>query len=401
MCSAAQRLMAVLRDVHGTYCSIPILITALCVDVGDAVSTVSLFKSGWLPVFGWSQVILTICTALTTLALAWLPVHGAILMGGIWFVTAFLPPLAFTVSPFLVVNVAFTLAVLATRHAIMAMVLLTVDAAALTGIYTLCGDLHLDVDFGWSMILCFYAIVMILLAVMAIAQYRVQAEKLRSQKREQRNRMHLVEELHDDISNRLSNVSLWLEHRAASETDEPYRNDLFRIRHDVDEILSRTRTIVSLLRRDADVDQGITIHPQHESWLPAVQQILAREQNRLEQLGLSGTMLVADTTALILSREQTDLLMSFLHELCTDIGRYADMTGGYVLSVQERDSAVVISVCDTPRHTDGSRPASNSTGWGLMHYADEISRLGGTMSVEQPDGQWSLVAHIPVSQTDV
>lgn len=405
--------------------SMPILLIASMIATFNIIDTARLMVGPWATVFGPRQALVSIVIVILTISLAWMPIHGALAIVSVWIIAACIPPTAFTVSMSLTLNLLLTISLIAIWNAAATMALVTVGMLATAGIGVAHGDLHLENGYGWLLLLLLVAGANFPLMIMALMQHHAQIEKIHDRERERRRRLRVIVGLHDDVANRLSNLSLRLDreinrgtsantsigsgNRSLSPNDatnssvssdsSPVLRDMLQ---EVDAALASTRRIVSLLRDEASqnqsdipVDNAASRH--RTSWPHDLRRTLEHEQRRLEELGIHGTMLIDGTLSRHMSRRTMATLLPFLRELCANVGKYADRDKGYVLSLQEKDSMIVVSLCDVPRQNDSaSNNASASTGIGIAHHAAVFERLGGDIRVTQTKDQWSLVATLPV-----
>ncbi|WP_169171096.1 sensor histidine kinase [Bifidobacterium oedipodis] len=369
------------------------------------MGTIALMRGEWSAVFGPAPALLTILTIVTTIAMAWSPRNGAIAIACIWTIAACLPPTAFCVSPMLIINLLFACAVLSASDALLAMAAITIGSLAMACFGTLSGNLHLDTYFGWAMLAIALTGLDLILLIVAITQHRIRTERARMRETEQHHRMCIVTELHDEVATRLSNLTLRLEHDievSGNISAEAARTEYGNIRQEVNETLAYTRRIVSLLR-DSNAQQSGNgnVSESNRLWLERVRQTMTQQSDRLASLGLTGTILIEDATAHELPTSVADLAVGLINELCANIGKYADRDHGYIVSVQDKPDAIVISTCNTPRFTANAVCSDGkSTGLGLSYYATALERLGGRLDINSGGGQWSVVARIPVSYSN-
>ena len=372
----------------------------------NIIDTARLMVGPWATVFGPLQALVSIVIVILTISLAWMPIHGSLAIVSVWIIAACIPPTAFTVSMSLTLNLLLAISLIAIWNAAATMALVTVDILATAGIGVAHGDLHLENGYGWLLLLLLVAGMNFPLMIMALMQHHAQIEKIHDRERERRRRLRVIVGLHDDVANRLSNLSLRLDRELNHETHGDMSNDsaqaLRDMMQEVNAALASTRQIVSLLRDEASPDQSAIPAdddaPWHRApWSHNLRRTMEYERRRLEGLGIHGTMLIDDMLSRHMSRRTMATLLPFLRELCANVGKYADRNKGYVLSLQEKDSMIVVSLCDVPRQNDSaSNNASASTGIGIAHHAAAFERLGGDIRVTQTKDQWSLVATLPV-----
>ena len=378
----------------------PILVCATLITIADVAGTIALMRGEWSAVFGPAPALLTVITIVTTIAMAWSPRNGAIAIACIWTIAACLPPTAFCVSPMLIINLLFACAVLSASDALLAMAAITIGSLAMACFGTLSGNLHLDTYFGWAMLAILLTGLDLILLIVAIMQHHIRAERARMHETEQRHRMRIVAELHDEVATRLSNLTLRLEHdieTSRNSSADAARTEYRTICQEVNETLAYTRRIVSLLHDDNAQQPGNgNASESNRWWLERVRQTMVQQSNRLASLGLTGTILVEDATAHELPASVADLAVALINELCANIGKYADRDHGYIVSVQDKPDAIVISTCNTPRFTANEVCSDDkSTGLGLSYYTQALERLGGGLDVDSAEYQWSVVARIP------
>lgn len=386
--------------------SVSMLLIASVIAAFNIIDTARLLVGPWSAVFGPCQTLVSIVVVILTFSLAWMPIHGSLAIVGVWLLAACIPPTAFTVSMSLTLNLLLAVSLLAVWNAAATMALVTVSMLATAGIGIAHGDLHLENGYGWLLLLLLVAGVNFPLMIMALMQRHAQIEKIHDRERDRHRRMRVIVGLHDDVANRLSNLSLRLDRELNHETHGDVSNDsaqaLRDMMQEVNAALASTRRIVSLLRDEASPDQPAIPVDDDAPWHRAprshnLRRTMEYERRRLEGLGIHGTMLIDDTLSRHMSRGTMAALLPFLRELCANVGKYADRDKGYVLSLQEKGGIIVVSLCDVPRQNDSaSNNASASTGIGITHHAAVFERLGGDIKVTQTMDQWSLVATLPV-----
>ncbi|KAB7789696.1 sensor histidine kinase [Bifidobacterium leontopitheci] len=399
----------------------------------NAADTITLLNRGWF-VFASTQdaasitlgLAMTAIIAATTLAVAWFPRQAALATCALWFTLACMPTLIFSMSWTLALDMLFAMVVvmrgsLLTGQLIMDACLL---APMISG--TIGGLLHLDyADLTlFAVILGCLNIVMSIIEA-AAAKRRRERQRLENEQRQRQE--EIVHQLHDDVANRLSYTLLRMEHdddtTVSGLADEHSRAELDELADEVRKALASTRQAVNILsgrsaadertsRRDrmSDFDGGGSVGAVSDiadeiapkAALDRLSGVVSDERRRLERLGITGLAVLPTSFAAGVGRRTLETTEALLRECFANIAKHAEPEGGYVLAVAVRPAGMVVSLSDTPAqagdaaHTHDGR----STGKGLDHYRRLLEDGGGSLTIADEDGQWTMTAIIPQTLSD-
>ena len=420
----------------------PLLMTAaVLITVCNLTDTGRLLARGWFSLddpryalMGVCSLVGTACLAVATPFIGWMPYRAARAVCGIWLVMSCLPASLFTSSWTLALDILFALVVTAHGNVLAGQV--AVDLCVLLPLIT--GTIA-DVVHPYYMMVVMCAIIMVCLnavmAIIAAAAMRRRRDRDRWERDQRLRREQVVHQLHDDVANRLSYVLLRLQHDARDDQGDQDgrtasrggvrdgRDDEELIR-DVRSALRSTRQAVRVLSEGADAggphdsDAGAKVGVSAEGSVEdvaanvtwgALHAMVMRESARLERIGCNGTVVMPRTAPLGFEHADLTVVAAFLRECYANIAKHADPARGYALAVSGRAEGVVVSLADTSnradvhdtdrdRHADAEVGASTetpSTGRGLAYYRGLAERCGGSLTIEEDTGEWSLTALFP------
>lgn len=231
--------------------------------------------------------------------------------------------------------------------------------------------------------------------------------RIRERRRVTQRNQAVVAQLHDRVCNTLSYLIcaiddgvLRVEHSGAEGLD----ND--GLRTTLEDALRDSRAAIALIRRNGDDDgdrQRCTDSHGEERRFPwsfvkgeTTLAYAARNlQRRLGTAGVSGDVFVDPAVDAMVDKGTCQLVVGFLEELFGDIDKYADRTARYVVSIGVRSGNVCVDASDVTRPDRSFDVDSLSAGSGLAHYRAMAERRGGTLTVTEIDGIWSLHSSWP------
>ena len=401
-------------------------VVAVLIAVANLVDTGNLLMNGWFSLddpryalMGVCSLVGTACLAVATPFIGWMPYRAARVVCGIWLVMSCLPASLFTSTWTLMLNVL--LAIVVTAHGNVLAGQIAFDLCVLTPLVT--GSIADVVHPDYLMVVLCAFIMVCLNAVMAVivaASARRRRERDQWERDQRLRRDQVVHQLHDDVANRLSYVLLRLQR---DERDDRGGRDGGRLDRDQEMVqdvrgaLDSTRRAVHVLSGNEGVDVagagvGDPADPSgasgasggsvcgETSW-DVLRALVTTETARLERIGFTGAVVMPQSVPAGLERADLTVVASFLKECFANIAKHADPERGYALAVSGRAEGVVVSLADTPKRAgahgaDRDRPAEGaSTGRGLAYYRDFAERRGGSLTIEEDAGNWSLTALFP------
>ena len=215
-----------------------------------------------------------------------------------------------------------------------------------------------------------------------------------------RNQM-IVDQLHDHVCNTLAYLICAIDDDMM-DIEPKSGSGLNRsaVRGLLEEALCDSREAITLVRRNAQDDGSRT---RRSSAAPAVYadgpslvQTVTALRRRLSLAGVEGDALVDESTDLLTDADTAELAVAFLRELFDDIGKYADRSSRYMVCVAVRSGVLTIDASDVVRL--GRREGPLSGGAGLRRYRQAAERIGGSLTVTEQDGIWSLTSTWPVRE---
>lgn len=178
---------------------------------------------------------------------------------------------------------------------------------------------------------------------------------------------------------------------------------------------------------------GPTYSNKHE-FVQRIRDIVAAGDCRLSELGCNGQSIVsvaasvAEDELILTNRRFSDIIDGFLEELYGNIIKHADLTCGYVITVNIGLDAVHIACTDTPRKRNATESGSNTvettvsnpdkpqvsehahekcdsevrslfsaSGTGLNRYRNLLEEHNGVLHITAQDAEWTLSAIMPYS----
>lgn len=241
-----------------------------------------------------------------------------------------------------------------------------------------------------------------LLAACVGAALNGQYERLRERDRRRmmrRDRM-IVDQLHDHVCNTLAYLVCAMDDGMLNvEATSGSGLDRAGVRELLEDALCDARMAITLMRRNAQDDggfpaRGATAVPVRAD-SPSLAQTATALQRRLSMAGVNGDVFVDELTDLLSDADTARLAASFMRELFGDIGKYADRSSRYMVCVAVRSDVLTIDASNVVR-SDRNRDGPLSGGSGLQRYRQAVERLGGSLTVVEQDGIWSLASAWPV-----
>lgn len=207
---------------------------------------------------------------------------------------------------------------------------------------------------------------------------------------DRRQRERIALELHDVVCNdlcyalRLLDVSGQFTETDKRRLEDSLQNALQATRHSVNILHGAETAVCEKTFRTEQNDETVVLD---------IAEILRKGQSRLEQLGISGVLVIEPDDLRKVSAAQTHVsaITGFIAELFGNILKHADPDHPYTLTAALQGASLVIAASDVPSPT-----ASGSTGIGLETYAAIIQRIGGALSVSQEENLWAMEAEIPL-----
>ena len=242
-----------------------------------------------------------------------------------------------------------------------------------------------------------------LLAAYAGAALGGQYDRLRERDRcrmARRNQM-IVDQLHDHVCNTLAYLICAIDDDMM-DIEPKSGSGLNRsaVRGLLEEALCDSREAITLVRRNAQDDDSRTRRfsaaPAVYADGPSLVQTVTALRRRLSLAGVEGDAFVDESTDLLTDADTAELAVAFLRELFDDIGKYADRSSRYMVCVAVRSGVLTIDASDVVRL--GRREGPLSGGAGLRRYRQAAERIGGSLTVTEQDGIWSLTSAWPVRE---
>ncbi|MBT1173088.1 hypothetical protein JS528_06930 [Bifidobacterium sp. MA2] len=237
---------------------------------------------------------------------------------------------------------------------------------------------------------------------------------------ETRKNMRIARELHDHTTNDLSDIILLINRNSSDDgygeetVPQPTHaiewEDLTTIRNIAFDALHHTREVIHTLEqapnppcptsRCSTISDDPSSHhaTEHGEDIPLEAQI-QRHKQRLERLGYHGeVILLGEFDAL--QGAFRPVIRDFLRELFANIVKHADPSKEYTLMISVADWQCVIDMSDFPSVQLSPEPHDHGPDHigmhsGLNRYRDIISRMGGTLTIND-DSPWTLHASIPI-----
>lgn len=141
----------------------------------------------------------------------------------------------------------------------------------------------------------------------------------------------------------------------------------------------------------------------NDSLAKLISQVCASGDDRLQRLGFQGAAVVQLDSDLCGGGgclDEASAIADLIGELYTNIGKYADRSSPYYLTVTSEDSALVIvqsngiSLCANDGAAEHARRPSGLQ-QGLALHRKQIESAGGVMNSSVEDNEWTLYIRIP------
>ena len=266
-------------------------------------------------------------------------------------------------------------------------------------------DMSSSTDLGgsyWETIIGTCAILLMCAFAGVAWAYRIDvaaAEREREILRYRLANVDLANQLHNSLCNDLVYIVFSSSHALEQKSGgEDVQYDLCEIGKTARIALEKTRTVISKLENmvmpEDDAVQGVvgdtTVGTPPEP--VDIMLLIGEYDHRLQQLGFAGGTVVPPKLRLPSDCETGRVFYETVTEIYTNILKYADPEGGYVVSVCIDNDGLNISAANTVRN-DPDRQLSHGTG--LQRCKSAVESLGGRFSSSTQYGHWSCVVTIP------
>ena len=217
--------------------------------------------------------------------------------------------------------------------------------------------------------------------------------------RMRRQREGAARTIHDYVSNDLAYMILRLDQDIASGRAVDAAG-LGELRAVAAKALGHTHEVIALIEGPDGLERAGTGRPggadADDDEAAGLRALCDRHEARLRTLGFDGQTIVTVHPDARLGLLRRELIGDLLEELYGNIGKHADPSGGYVVTVRVGIDGVDIAVADTA--AAGASDPGLSAGTGLRRCRERVERLGGTLRVTAgDDGEWLMAVTVPVS----
>lgn len=269
------------------------------------------------------------------------------------------------------------LVILSNLHLIQAIVLASINTTSLA-IF-----IYKNSILPWSTLFNFLTLYLsaILLGRMVLWHNKTLANRLQQEK-EKEQRM-IAATIHNEIANGISVAILQLE------TDNYSTKEISK---ELKTVLSKIHNVIHVLEQPRDpssIIQGIYTKDERQE----IKQLCIQKDTLLHSLGLRGrTVIQLDEDSI--NSNTKHLLTQILYEAYTNIGKYADRSRGYIISVFTQAGQIHITATNVIQDHTGDL----SGNYGLQQLQSQITDSGGLLQygpVDSTSREWQLLAIIP------
>lgn len=196
----------------------------------------------------------------------------------------------------------------------------------------------------------------------------------------------IARDLHDRACNNISYLIQRTNMYLAAKDPAPINeNDIEEYRNILRQTLDQLRTGIHALESSS------------EHFTPPLPSqstnVILEQESRLASVGLKGHTIYDKYSLSSLPTRMDIFIASLLNELYSNTLKYADPTGGYSASIIIANGTLTISFSNKIKV-----PNDIKTGTGIAYYEDAIKSAGGSCSVENYMGIWSIHLEIPVNE---
>ncbi|KAA8820182.1 hypothetical protein [Bifidobacterium vespertilionis] len=208
----------------------------------------------------------------------------------------------------------------------------------------------------------------------------------------------LADQLHNSLCNDLVYIVYSASHALEREKEgRGAQYDLCQIKETARSALGKTRTVISKLESDETAKtrdtqtSAINISASQSKSLD-ITPLIEEYDQRLRRLGFQGGTVAPPNLRFPVDPELGCVLHETITEIYTNILKYADPQGGYVVSVQVDNDSLRISAANTIR--DDPDPQL-SQGTGMQRCKMAVESLGGQFLSSRQYGHWNCAVTIP------
>ncbi|KAA8818848.1 sensor histidine kinase [Bifidobacterium vespertilionis] len=228
-----------------------------------------------------------------------------------------------------------------------------------------------------------------------------QLAALRQRERQRTLKDRIERTLHDSTANTIVYALSLVDGLKAGHTRDGDRYDATL--DDLDATLRRTltqvRDVIDLMEAPDDPSSDAAMITVPSDATDRLRAAADRMRGHLDRLGFDVELLFDDGNApsdgAMLSG-RLELIEGLLHELEGNVIKHADPHGMVTVSIVVNVADATISLADDPRtQPSSSQPSLPSGGTGLSRYQRLIEETGGSFSLREDNGVWSMTATIP------
>lgn len=221
-----------------------------------------------------------------------------------------------------------------------------------------------------------------------LADEREHAQTLRELEYDRQERqLRIAATMHDAVAGRLANIIMRTDSDAT-----PTPNAWSTVHTEAQEALDELHAIITMLRQPIDDAQTTSTTPKN-IFHQRLADLCAAQDRRMSGLGLHGEGVVKEWDPNgTPESDHIELACGLVGELYVNIGKYADRSTPYQLSITIDGGNLEIvqsNGISTPR-----KPSAG--GRGLAIYAQRVAHAGGMVSYGTQSGEWSFYALIPL-----
>lgn len=402
-----------------------------------AASVVPVLVDSWYsaPLLNGNQMTLLLLAAFAAASVLtiWRPVSSAIMMTTLYAASCLLPS---TVSSLIIAPLALNVVMLARIRTVMGFAAAFANAGA-----TLAKALSVsgDVTYGygtaattapspsgisavagsgglyWESTMGTCAILLMCAFAGAAWAYRTDAaasEREREALHRRLTNIDLADQLHNSLCNDLVYIVYAASHAldTAHGTDDA-AYDLGQITQTARSALDKTRTVIAALEH-ADAVEGPegghmeqqrhghhpTRKPNRGPTAPMDLDMLVDEYDRrLHRLGFAGGTIATVTPDWAADHHTSRIVHDTVAEIYTNILKYAEPQGGYVVAIRAAGGALVVSAANTIRPDPDPQLVQ---GTGMRRCAAAVESLGGSLVTQQDAGHWTCTMTVPLHQDE-
>lgn len=356
-------------------------------------------RAGWL-----------IFSQCAVLCIAVLPAIGSCLTVFAWCAATLVGPAAILMPPTYLFSVCLAVGILEYLMSPAGF-----PVSIVTGIVTAIGGASLPTRYDASWLASLTIPLFLCIAVCGhMLAYKERYDAVRMELARRRAGEHTAKQIHDTISNEITDAVLLLR-ESMDTTNATEQRRLVHLAlthlnrsdtriHEVIQTLEQPDEMIPQQERRPSrparprMESQLLIH--RDTVLRRLNHLVHEQRQILSDCGFDGTLIMpSDLFREWYSPQFVDLLCGLMEECCTNIRKHASRDFPYVMTLDMDRDAVVLRMSDIVREEEADSDGPNDTvpHTGLRRYRILIERCGGAVEIRRAASRWSLKATLPYS----